>query len=382
MVLTIPLREVGGEDVLLEAALSIRVLVVRMSSLLIYEHLCAAETEGGPGQESLLREGRSMLCALVEDFVAAGRDEVCTVWHRSWGRPLFENSVGVFVVDDYRSGLEAGLRHADGVILIAPESDGILEEVTAVAEASGCRLWGCSAEGVRLAGDKWRLFQEFSKRGIATISTELIDCEAWKAGIWRPGVFPCVLKPRWGAGSQETFVVRSAEEWGRLWPELREARMLADGICQPVVRGRSVSVGVWCDGERGVAVPLPMVSQRLSDDGRLKYQGGELPSPAPGRAECEALAARGCLEIAGLRGYVGVDLIVSVEDGEVTPVVVEINPRLTTSYVGYRRLVRGDLSICWERPEEARLLDWKSGQVQFDGEGNCKKVLRVEHEAG
>jgi len=39
--------------------------------------------------------------------------------------------------------------------------------------------------------------------------------------------------------------------------------------------------------------------------------------------------------VRGLKGYVGVDITLSKEG----PVVMEVNPRLTTSYVGLRRVV-------------------------------------------
>jgi biotin carboxylase len=39
--------------------------------------------------------------------------------------------------------------------------------------------------------------------------------------------------------------------------------------------------------------------------------------------------------LAGLRGYVGVDMVLTRKE----PVVMEINPRLTTSYIGLRRVV-------------------------------------------
>jgi hypothetical protein len=55
------------------------------------------------------------------------------------------------------------------------------------------------------------------------------------------------------------------------------------------------------------------------------------------------VASAACRTIPGLRGFVGVDLLLDEETGTVT--VVEINPRLTTSYLGYRQLAqstRGD----------------------------------------
>jgi predicted ATP-grasp superfamily ATP-dependent carboligase len=48
--------------------------------------------------------------------------------------------------------------------------------------------------------------------------------------------------------------------------------------------------------------------------------------------------------IPGLAGYVGIDLL--LPDGG-DPLIVEINPRLTTSYVGYRRIYSTPIPQRW-----------------------------------
>jgi len=49
-------------------------------------------------------------------------------------------------------------------------------------------------------------------------------------------------------------------------------------------------------------------------------------------------ALRTCNALPGLRGYIGVDLVLTESDA----VVIEVNPRLTTSYLGLRSALRGD----------------------------------------
>jgi len=63
------------------------------------------------------------------------------------------------------------------------------------------------------------------------------------------------------------------------------------------------------------------------------YHGGTVPFDH--KLEGKALkAAKKAVEAAsGLKGYVGVDMILTDEE----PVIIEINPRLTVSYVGLRK---------------------------------------------
>jgi len=65
------------------------------------------------------------------------------------------------------------------------------------------------------------------------------------------------------------------------------------------------------------------------------YNGGQVPFSSPLKREAFATAQTVVKSFLGLRGYVGVDLVLT----EKGPVVIEVNPRLTTSYVGVRKIV-------------------------------------------
>ncbi len=70
--------------------------------------------------------------------------------------------------------------------------------------------------------------------------------------------------------------------------------------------------------------------------------------------------------VPGLRGWVGVDLVLP-DDGP--PVVVEINPRLTTSYLGYRRLTGTNLAERWLRGAANGTIAWGRRRVDFRPDG-------------
>ena len=70
---------------------------------------------------------------------------------------------------------------------------------------------------------------------------------------------------------------------------------------------------------------------------RDSYLGGLTPLPLLEQALAEALKAVKALK-PGLKGYVGVDLILAKEEAW----VVEVNPRLTTSYLGLRKILKAN----------------------------------------
>jgi predicted ATP-grasp superfamily ATP-dependent carboligase len=181
--------------------------------------------------------------------------------------------------------------------------------------------------------------------------------------------FRVVIKPRFGAGSHATYLVDDVHE-------LSEHPLRHDGgpperqmIVQPFVAGRAVSVAVIVrDGSESVEV-WPVAEQHLSNDGRFRYLGGRIPARHAPVSAIVALVERAVHAVPGLRGYVGLDLILP-EDAPDEPVIVEVNPRLTTSYLGYRALASQNLAplVLLEGQKRERSC-WQQAQIAFDAAG-------------
>ena len=98
------------------------------------------------------------------------------------------------------------------------------------------------------------------------------------------------------------------------------------------------------------------------------------------RSRAIRLARRAIGAVPGLAGFVGVDLILGRECGCPIDTVVEINPRLTTSYVGLRALARENLAERWL---EAMLgqpvgpIGWREGEVRFSASGEVHEGARA-----
>jgi hypothetical protein len=87
--------------------------------------------------------------------------------------------------------------------------------------------------------------------------------------------------------------------------------------------------------------------------------------------------ARAAIDVVpGLLGYVGVDVLLG-DDGQ--DWVIEINPRLTTSYVGLRALAASNLcEALWRIVRGAAdvQVDWRAGSVAFTADGSVIHSLR------
>ncbi|MCY2967038.1 MAG: ATP-grasp domain-containing protein [Planctomycetota bacterium] len=267
-----------------------------------------------------------------------------------------------------RSLFDKLARAADATWVIAPEFDNILETRCRIVEGLGKPLAGPGADAVALCGDKLALATRFVERGIPTIPTRSFEwtrqdpnvtrfVDAVLVGITR---FPIVVKPRFGAGSQSTFLIANEAQLRDLSQRWDQEPMLESAIWQPYFAGSPVSVAVVCDGARDGYEPLPVAQQCLSSDGRFQYLGGSLPVAGELAASVRATAVAACRAVGGLKGYVGIDLLADSASGKV--VVVEINPRMTTSYLGYRRLIEAEPVTDVATPDLTTSGGWRLAQ--------------------
>ena len=353
-------------------------------NVFVSEYLCSGALSATELPESLNREGAAMLWAVVDDL---RRLPGCRVAITLDSR-LFDSTLArgfdtclvepISSAHEERSAFDRLVNTCDATLVIAPETDGVLaRRVRRVLDLGGGSL-NCSPAAIELCGDKLRLAQHLTAHNIPTIPTRLFDFG--RDEIPREHGPSWVLKPRDGAGSWLTFFIPQADRdaWDRARCEFVAARAADRVLLQPFIRGQPLSVGCVCHSE-GLIEVLPVGLQHISI-GRFEYQGGTIPAHLSDktRSACVNLVQRACATIPGLSGYIGLDLLVPDADPS-APIIVEINPRLTTSYVGYRRLCRENLAkrLLHLNRKEHHLnepsppLNWKTGTVRFDSGGSC-----------
>jgi predicted ATP-grasp superfamily ATP-dependent carboligase len=114
------------------------------------------------------------------------------------------------------------------------------------------------------------------------------------------------------------------------------------------------------------------VQQDLSDDGRFHYRGGAVPLPGALAERAVKLTAPAVEVVPGLLGYVGVDIVVGEPTDGSQDQVIELNPRLTTSYIGLRILARTNLAEMMLQAASGQTIaepSWRPGRVRFTAHG-------------
>jgi tyramine---L-glutamate ligase len=317
-----------------------------MTRVFVYEHVTAVGLGREPDSpyRSLFVEGRAMRDAVAADFAALPGVEVLN----------FPDDLPAV---EHLSAFHQLSSQADWSLVIAPETGGELERLAREVIAVGGRLLGPSPEAIAFTADKLRLAEHWRVCGVPT------PPDFCGTGRW-----PVVVKPRDGAGSDSTFLVSTPIE-------LAAAIAACSGpmIAQEFVPGRATSVAFLIGPNR--TVPLLPAFQVLSTDGRFRYEGGALPIKPTLAERAVALGRNAVRCVPGLFGYVGVDLIL----GDAEDVAVEINPRLTTSYVGLRALAESSLAglmldVCdgGERPPV-----WRPGRVRLDPAGGTRREVTI-----
>jgi predicted ATP-grasp superfamily ATP-dependent carboligase len=315
----------------------------------------------GPVPSSLLREGAAMIGALAGDLA---RISDCRVSALRDPRVLQLALPGCTVVDvisraSHREEFERLAAEADATILIAPELDDILLKAARLVTASGGRLMSPSVEFIRIAADKQRTCDQLAAAGVPVPTGRRLEPDEPLPARFG---YPAVLKPVIGAGSQDTFMVTGPYDApaAYAWPRRLES----------YVSGQAASVAVLCGPAGHVA--LAPCKQRISDDGRLRYLGGEMPLAAGLADRARSLGERAVAAMPAVVGYVGVDLVLGREPDGSEDVVIEINPRLTTSYVGLRTAAVGNLGeAMWHVAKgESRTVEFSDRAIEFDASGN------------
>lgn len=277
-----------------------------------------------PQFAALAAEGELMLRALVEDLAAIPGVEVVTLLDARLAIELPAKAHRIAPGEDFWARFRRVAHEAEAVWPIAPEQDAILEQLTKEVIACGRTLLNSRPEAVRTAASKRATAAALGAAGIPVIPIFASESEL------PAEIEEAVVKPDDGAGCRDTRLFHSRDE-------LRNRAK--DGIppteiVQPFVHGGVFSLSALFFEGRGrlLACNRQYVSEK---DGELRFEGVKVNAKQDPERRYRRLVTQIAATLPGLWGYAGIDFI----DTEAGPLVLEVNPRLTTSYAGLRRVL-------------------------------------------
>ena len=308
--------------------------------ILILEYITGGGMRQEPVPASLAEEGGRMLKALMDDLLTIPGLGLMVL--QDGRRPLPRHGprvqiLGVSADADFEALWLDSIKACDAVWPIAPETGGILEQLCRDVENAGKALLTCPAAAVSLATSKLAAARRLALHGLTVMPTVPLE-------EWRSHAYPVVIKPDDGVGCEGVRIIQDVTEFETL-------NQTENWIAQPLLEGESLSLSALF--AQGQARLLSMNRQRIEQTGAgFALTGCQVNALDDADGQWQNLAGQIAQAIPELWGYAGIDLILG-EDG---PVILEINPRLTTSYAGLR-LATG------ENPAAMVLDLWKTGAL-------------------
>ena len=294
-----------------------------------------------PLPPSLKQEGLAMLQAILRDCLEIeGLELVTTLDPRiELAQDLMSAEVIKSTIlrdaDDYQVIVQGLSREVDGVLLIAPESEGLLSGFIAELEDRQIQHFNSDSQSIKICADKLQCEQHLRAAGLAVV-------QSLSAVEIKQAVGTHIIKPRSGVGSEGLEII-PAEDLAARSIDLDET------LVQPLLRGQHASMYLLC--WRGAARILSCNEQCFSHGISPRLQACRVNSESISIA-LEELASAIAKALPGLSGYVGVDYI-ETEQG---PVLIEINPRLTSSYVGLSAAIKQNVAaLCLQTVTQRRL---------------------------
>ena len=288
--------------------------------ILIFEYITGGGFNRQALPESLSSEGRLMLGALLDNLTRLENIELTVMLDWRLSDLISNNLINTVIISSEQDSSEEFQRlanQADIIWPIAPEFDGILQQLCETAFALGKIVLSSSVKTITIAGNKFKTYELLSQNHITTVPTKIFNPLVTVASDkeW-------IIKPIDGVGCVDSYIITKPQDLNKIISYKKEY------IIQPHLYGAKTSLSCLFKQGRGWLVCANLQNFDIINN---QYHLAEIVvnhHPDPGHYQ--PLIDHIALTLPELWGYAGIDLIETTEQTW----VLEINPRLTTSFVG------------------------------------------------
>ncbi len=330
--------------------------------ILILEYATAL----GLKDPSIYAEGTAMLNGLLDDLKDKNVDYLISDAYIEVGNNC-NNPIGL--TGDLMEWLDENIPNYDSCFVIAPEEKFILYKITELIEKKGTEVAGSSSEAVMKCSNKYEMYESL-KGKVPVIDTERVFF--YDVDNYRDFNKAKVVKPADGVSCSGVTVVTNLNEFKEAVSNLQTE--LPYFLVQDFIKGISVSVSLLGSGKE--AIPLSLNSQNIEfSESGIDYKGGYVPLTHELEFEAKKVAKKAVESIKGLKGYVGVDMILGNDVH-----LVEINSRITTPYVALKEILNLNLgeaildSVHGKLPSKMTL----NGKISFCKDSSGLKIKKYE----
>ena len=356
-------------------------------SILVFEYFTAS----GEKDKCIISEAEALIFALLDDLKDFKKDVVI---NKSYENVIngFDNVNPILIEGDVVDWLADNAGQFSKAIFISAENNNNLYNITKILEENNVKTYTSSAEACFKSSDKSESYEALYDvvPQPRTFRFKIDPKGYWKRAIenlyekWQAEdpltKLKIIIKPLIGVDCEDIVVIEDIDDL-----TLDLDKIFVPGsrvIVQEFIEGTDVSVSLISDGKTAIPISLNEQFVELKDD-KGTYLGGKVPFENKYKDEAFEIAKKAVEAIEGLKGFVGVDLIINADEKDVYSVyLLEINSRFTTPYVGLKQianfnigktivdLIDGDINI---EDIDVSL----EGEVEFKKSGDDLEIRRI-----
>ena len=281
-------------------------------------------------KESFYKEGKQILTSLIKSF-AKIEELKLSIYVNQNNISLVDNNFNNvdFIVSNSKSQssyfeklINLDLNSCDYFLIIAPETNNLLYQITKIMESKNLNNLGCSSECIKKAADKWLLYNNFKNTSIKLAESYLIGRNDFNLDR---DFFPAVIKAKYSAGS-ELEIIKSKKEFKNLSIEDYKGQ-----IIQKIINGVPGSLSIAANSKK---LQILSFNKQLINPDNFSYLGSTINYKFPEKNKLKQLVKLIKQKYPNLNGYLGIDFIYN----EKGVYLLEINPRITSSYIGLAKI--------------------------------------------
>jgi len=312
-------------------------------SILVFEYFTAS----GEKDMCIISEAEELIFALLDDLKEY---KVDLVINKSYENIIkkYDNVNPILIDENIIDWLKDNAANFKNAIFIAAENNNNLYNITRILEENDVNLYTSTSEACLKSSDKYETYEslpinipqpksfrfKIDQRGYWKRAIENLH-EKWQA---EDPLTPLklIIKPLMGVDCEDIVIIEKIEDL-----TLDLDKIFTPGsrvLVQEYIEGTDISVSLISDGENAMPLSLNEQYVELKDD-KGRYLGGKLPYENKYKDEAFEIAKNAVESMDGLKGFVGVDLIINADEKDIYSVyLLEINSRFTTPYVGLKQI--------------------------------------------
>ena len=328
---------------------------MKVNRIFIFEFISGGGFINQEIPSSLFSEGFGMLRSIIKDFYRLNIEVETLLDHRIYKFSKYLDASKIEIVnknENFIIKFSNALKKCDSAFIIAPEFSNILLNLSLKAEKLGKKILSTNINGIKIGTSKVKTIKFFKKIGVPVPKTWTIPLR--KISLIKSFILkkfkefktPLILKPVDGVGAESIFYINSTSKVNQIFNNVRENLDLnRQYMLQEFVNGSDLSLSIVSpfierenqDFSKNILLCINEQYIKLEEkEGRLNYIGGQAPAVNHSLIQEKLQDYLQKFNRMKIRGYFGVDLIRKMDNSFS---FIELNPRLTTSYLGLRKVL-------------------------------------------